>query len=52
MVSEATWVTSPIEVWMFFDRRRNLRLALDTSQAIAGSTTSRVKVRRQFIHSR
>ena len=28
-------------VWMFFDRQRNLRLALDTSQAIAGSTTSR-----------
>ncbi|MCY1184466.1 hypothetical protein D9M73_251620 [compost metagenome] len=52
MVSEATWVTSPIATWIFLLCLRNFLLALPTMKAIKGRIASMTRVSFQFIHNR
>lgn len=52
MVSEATWVTSPMATWIFLLCLRNLRLALLTMKAINGRMATITRVSCQFIQSR
>ncbi len=52
MVSEATWVTSPMATWIFLLCLRNLRLAVVTITAMTGRIASITRVSFQFIHSR
>lgn len=52
MVSEATWVTSPMATWIFLLCLRNFLLATLTITAITGRMATITKVRCQFIHSR
>jgi len=52
MVSEATWVTSPIATWIFFACLRNFLLVLLTSTPISGRMATITRVSFQFIHSR
>ena len=51
MVSEATWVTSPIATWIFLLCLRNFLLALDTITPITGRIATITSVSFQFIHS-
>ncbi|MNC37657.1 hypothetical protein D3C75_862280 [compost metagenome] len=52
MVSEATWVTSPIATWIFLLCLRNFLPALLTTKAITGRMASITTVSSQFIQSR
>src|SRR5476651_1375679 len=51
MVSEATWVTSPMATWIFLLCLRNFLLEVLTITAISGRMATITRVRRQFIHS-
>jgi|GEM_PF-4989708 len=51
MVSEATWVTSPMDVWIFLLCLRNFLLVLVTITPITGRMAIITRVSFQFIHS-
>ncbi len=51
MLSEVTWVTSPMLVWIFLLCLRNFLLVLVTIRPMTGRIATITRVSFQFIHS-